>query len=229
MKRGALRVARRLRRLIVAGVFLFATAGEGLQAQTVSETVAATSRMSNALVLQILVDDDTTRALSAARALGIRKDPFVGDILEGLFSRIDGPRSYRNLLLLRVVLQGVFLQPSPAPAKIAINARALTQLLSRLESIPDAETKGVLLDISRYLSREDVEKPLLAEGAFLITYLQTTGGRFTPDRRDEAMSFLAACQAHNNAVLRNQVITQVVLARDAAFVRRARSYLSGTP
>lgn len=227
MKRGAW--GEGLNGVVFAALFLFAAAGAGIQAQTVAQIVKASSRASNGLVLRVLLDDDTTNALSAAKALGDRKDPYVGDILEGLFSHINGRNSSRDLLLLRVVLEAVFLRPSPAPAKIAVNARSLASLLSRLESIPDAATKGALLDISRYLSSGEVEKPLLAEGAFLIAYLRKTGGRFSPERRYEAVSFLEACRAHGNAVLRNQVITQVELARDPSFVRAARGYLAGGP
>lgn len=196
--------------------------------QSIPAFVAGTSRSANAAILAILLGNDTTDAVAAARALGERKDAYVGDILSTLFSRITGSASYRLTLLLRIVLEYDFLLPSPRPARIAVNEAELTALLGELQSIPDAETKGALLEISRYLPAGAAEKPLLDESGYLMGYLRANGGRFAPDRRDESLSFIGACRAHSNPVLRSQVAMLVELSRDETFVRAAQLYLART-
>jgi len=209
---------------IIAGALLFGVIGV-LQAQSIGGVVAGSSRSFNGVVLSILLSNDTTDAMSAAKALGRRKDPYVADILDGLFAHMNGPESYRTTLLFRVVLEYVFLLPRPAPAKINANGHALSALLEKLQSIRDAATKRALLQVAVYLPASASQQPLLDEGAFLAEYLRSTGGAFAPERLAEAEAFLAACSAHDNAVLRGEVITLVELARDASFVRSARRYL----
>lgn len=167
-----------------------------------------------------------TEAVAAARGLGQRKNTAVGPILQGLYSRTTGARSYRFELLLRIVLESVFLVPSPSPARIKMNDTAIEDLLGVLQSITDAQTKRDLLQISEYLPEQAVEKPLLDEGAFLLGYLRMSKGRFGPERLSEALGFLGACMAHDNQVLRQQVIMMVRLSRNATFVGQARQYLS---
>lgn len=197
-------------------------------AQSIADFAAGTARSANPAILTILLGHDTTDAVAAAEALGKRTDPYVGDILSALFARVTGPSSYRATLLLRMVIEYDFLLPAPRPARVAANAAALADLLGQLQSIPDAETKGALLTVSRYLPAGASEKPLLDESSFLIRYLRSTRGRFAPDRLDEALAFIGACRAHSNPVLRSQVVTLVELANDASFVRAAQGYLAQT-
>jgi len=209
---------------MLAGALLFGVVGVS-QAQSIGEVVAGSSRSFDGVALSILLGNDTTDAMSVAKALGRRKDPYVADILDGLFAHMRGPKSYRTTLLFRVVLEYVFLLPNPSPEKISANGHTLSALLEKLQSIRDAATKRVLLQIAIYLPATVSQQPLLDEGAFLAQYLRSTGGAFAPERLAEAEAFLAACSAHDNTVLRGEVIALVELARDAGFVRSARRYL----
>lgn len=199
-----------------------------LYGESTAAFVAASTRRANGKILALLLGADTTRALSAARALGRRHDPFVGNILEGLFSHAAGPRSYRALLVLRLVIRSVFLDPRPHPAKITANSRALHFLLSRLQDLSAPGVKRALLVVSRYLPASDSAKALLGEGAFLVAYLKEHRGHFGPERLSEALAFISACHAHDNGVLRSEIISLVELSDSAAFVHAARSYLAST-
>ena len=213
-------------RLLGVLALLFLGVLTATRAQSYASIVSGSDSSSNQLILQILTEASLTDATAAAKALGERKDPHVGDILEGLFSRTTGPEAVRYNLLFREVLDYVFLLPSPAPAKVRANAAELSRLLDRLQSINDGATKRALLEAAVYLPAGDSGKALLGEGAFLAAYLRRTQGYFSPDRLDEALGYLEACRAHSNEVLRAQVVALVELSRDAIFVRAARGYLS---
>jgi len=195
-------------------------------AQRVGSFVSGTTRAANSRVLQILLGPDMTDATEAARALGVRSDPYVGDILAGLFSRMSGSESYRYGLLFREVIEYVLLLPSPSPTKIAANAGELSQILLQLQSIEDAATKAALLRTTPYLPEAASQKPLLDEGLFIEGYLKRHGGGLDPGRLDEALSFIDGCAAHSNTVLRAEVVRAVELARNTEFVRAARGYLA---
>lgn len=215
------------RRIGVFALLFFGTLA-GVGAQSIASFVGGSTRSSNQYVLSILTGPSLTDATSAARALGERSDPYVGDILEGLFSRMSGSDAGRFGLLFREVLDYVFLLPKPAPAKIRANAMELSRLLKQLQSINDGATKRALLEAAVYLPAGGSGKALLDEGAFLAGYLRRTQGHLSPDRLDEALGYLEACRAHTNEVLRAQVVGLVELSRDAIFVRAARAYLSAS-
>ncbi len=213
------------RRIGVFALLIFGTLSS-VAAQSVASIVSGSSRSDNQYILSILTGPSLTDATAAAKALGQRNDPYVGDILDGLFSRISGAEAGKYGLLFREVLDYVFLLPQPAPTKIRANSAELARLLKQLQSIGDGATKRALLEASVYLPAGDSGKALLDEGAFLAGYLRRTQGRFSPDRLDESLGYLEACRAHSNEVLRAQVVSLVELSRDAVFVRAARSYLS---
>ena len=167
-----------------------------------------------------------SQAVEAAKALGKQKKPLIGDILEQLYARTGGSEAERYGLLLRMVLEYVFLLPRPASDKIAANERSLEKLLWALQSIRDPGTRHALLQLSEYLPEPEVEKPLLNEGRFLLVQLRRSDSRLPPERLAEALGFLGACSAHSNPVLRAEVIAMVRLSREASFVHQARSYLA---
>lgn len=217
----------------ITAIFLFASLlGVGGTAESAAQSVATygtkTSRASNDLVSKILLGPNMTDATAVAKALGERSDPFVGDILSRLFSRLSGPESYRYGLLFREVIEYVFLLPTPAPKKIHANSEELTKLIARLQSISDAATKRALLETTRYLPKTASQKPLLAEGFFLERYLRRTGGRFSPERLGEALAFLDACGRHSNEVLRAEAVRLIEQSRNASFVQAARAYLASS-
>lgn len=193
--------------------------------QSSAAFVSGSSRAENSAVLQILLGSDLTDATAAARALGERRDPYVGDILAGLFSRMAGPQSYRYGLLFREVVEYVLLKPLTSQARIEANRAELAVLLGKLQSISDPPTKRALLETSIYLPETLSQKALLDEGVFLETYLRQNGGHLSPGRLDEALGFVVACDAHSNEVLRAEVVGLIELARDVTFVRAARAYL----
>ncbi len=215
----------------VSAGLLYAQGGGGT-APTVASFVRESKSSENDLILSMMAQANLTERLTIAKALGQRRDPFIGDVLAGIAASAHGPEGYLAELSLRVLLGGlfeggVFLDGRVDRARLAPNAREVGRLVRRLQDFGDPLLKAELLGLAIDTVPQSAARVAADEGVFLLGLLGKCGGTLAPERREEAFAYLELVARLKDPVLIEQTVSLIEASRDREFVRRARAVAGG--
>ncbi len=211
---------------------LLSAQGGGGAASAVTQLVRDSNASANGLILSMMSEGNLTQSLEIARALGERRDPYIGNILAGIASGAHGKDGYLAELRLRVLLMGFFtggdfLRGRVESARLAPNAAEVKSLVLRLPDFEDPVLKAELLGLAIEAAPREAAKLAAGEGVYLHALLRSGGGLLAPERREEALAYLGLVGRLKDPVLIEQTIGLIAASRDPEFVRRARAVSGG--
>jgi hypothetical protein len=198
-----------------------------LRAQEASSWIGSTDRRANRLVAELLLSSPMEDRLTAARALGTRRDPYVSDLIGALLGRMRAPGRFEDPLVLRVLLDSVFdrsLGDAELRARAAENEEGLDRLADGLPGFdaPLARESYRVLGLaggSRYTG------VLMSEGRDLAAALRRRGGRSDAEQADRLMAYLEAVEGTGNESFADPVVALLQLTRTREVGRYARRVL----
>ena len=129
------------------------------------------SRGDDPFLIQTMASVDFDTRLSICRGIGERPDPYAADIIDSFFARYSARESYRDSLLLRELLAGLFdpcAGEADLRARVTANESSLAAMADRLGDRLDPQLAGALVRIL----------PLMPSGTALPA-LMDVGARLT--------------------------------------------------
>jgi hypothetical protein len=204
-------------------------AGAGLlHGQETASWIGSTDRRANPLVEEILLFSPTEDRLAAARALGLRSDPYVSDLIGSLLGRMRGSRRFEDALVLRVLLDSVFdrsLVAEELRARAAQNPGGLDLLADGLPGF-DAPLARESYRVLGLAGGKRFTGVLMSEGRALADALRRRGGRSDAEQADRLMAYLEAVEATGDETLADPVVAILQLTRTREVGRYARRVLA---
>ena len=196
--------------LLTAGLFALPAA---LSAE---HWTAYTDRRQNPLILEIMRDGDLEEALQAARALGVREDAYVSDILSGLLSR---GREIPLLFLLRAVFPPAE-SPQVLARRLSVNRAGLDELAAGLAGFSPALRREVVR-LMRQAENRAYDPAVVAQAGWLCVRLGAQAGRADAELAELALEVLAYAGSSANPVFLDPVLRLKECTRSAPIARRA--------
>ncbi len=196
---------------------LLALALFGLPAVLPAEHWAAfTDRRQNSVILETLQGEDLDEALQAARGLGLREDPYVGDILSGLRG---GGQEVPLLFLLRAVFPPEQSQAA-LDRRLSVNREGLDVLASGLQGFSPALRREVVR-VLRLANDRSYDRLVLAQAGWLGDRFRAQAGRAEAELAELALEVLAYAGSSANPVFLDPVLRLKEGSRSTPLARRA--------
>ncbi len=175
-----------------------------------------TDRQQNPLILEAMQEGDLDQALEAARALGLREEDYVSDILSGLLGR---GQELPLLFLLRAVFP-----PEQSPRvlapRLAVNREGLDELARGLEGFGPALRREVVR-LLRQAGDRAYDRPVLAQAGRLCDRLRAQAGRAEAEQAELTLEVLEYAASSANPVFLDPVLRLKECSRSAPIARRA--------
>jgi hypothetical protein len=186
-----------------------------LQAQELASWIPSTDRSANPLIAEILAFSSLTDRLGAARALGLRRDPYVSDLIDVLLGKLYGTGRFEVELVLRVLLESVFprsLVPEALRPRLEVNRSGVELLADRLAEFgaPLARETYRILGVA-----EDgrLRSALMDEGRRLTEALKRRNGSSDAEQADRLMAFLEAVEQSGDGLFAATVVSLLEITR----------------
>ena len=222
--RGYIRVMQKARIGVACALFLVASTMAA--AEDWGTFAARSSRADDAVLLQVMGEEDLTTKALICGGVGRREDPYAADIIGSLMERNTGGGRVQVEFLLRVLLQGLF-DPARGEQKIqsalSANASVLDSMISRIDRWTDPQLTSTLVRLFPFMPAEKVLPALLTVGSELVDSLSSGKGLIQPQRFGLAMDYLAAVEKMKCSDALDQCAAIARLSREKALVDRARS------
>jgi hypothetical protein len=180
---------------------------------------AYTDRRQNPLILEAMLGGDLDDALQAARALGLREDPYISDILSGLLSR---GQEVPMLFLLRAVFPPSESQQVLA-GRLSANRAGLDELAEELDGMGLALRRDVVR-LLRQAGKRAYDRPVLAQAGWLYERLRPQAlrtARADTELNELALEVLAYAGSSANPVFLDPVLRLRQRSRSAPVARLA--------
>jgi hypothetical protein len=178
--------------------------------------VAYTDRQQNPLILELMQGGDLDESLQAARALGLREDNYVSDILSGLLGR---GQEAEILFLLRAMFppgQG----PQDQGTRLSTNREGLGELAEDLEGF-GLELRREVVRVLRLAGDRAYDGPVLSQAGWLRERFLAQAGRAETELAELALEVLAYAGSSANPVFLDPVLRLKECARTAPVASRA--------
>ena len=210
--------------------FLLLTSAPALQAASWASIAAASTRADDPLLIQVLRESSLQDSIDLCSALGARKDPFVGDIIESLLQERTGyPQTGAHRadaeLLLRILLAPMADTTQPADgrrARVAANQSAVDLILGRLDELEDPQLIAELVRMAPVMEPVSARITLVRVAARVVGALRASGGRLDDRYIALAMDLVSSATAVGGRDLLEPLVQISTLARDKAVVDAAR-------
>ena len=178
--------------------------------------IAGGDSRDNLIVLDLLSTSDLGEAVRYAGMLSMRQDAYVGDILTGLELLHHTSDRYRNEVIIRAVLEGVFFDEEGRPKEDVrlMNLDALTYLQDDLAGFTDSGLKAALLVLLPPHIEGAALKTLLRAGETCIGLAERNNGRFPGDTPREVRAFLGCAARAASLQVYSQVRSIYEISRD---------------
>ena len=207
--------------LIILSTLIYPTA---LPSLDLSQWISSTDRGSNDVIIQFLSASDFGTSIQAIKALGLRKDSYVEDIIANLISSYSHKNFYEKEYLLRILLDSVFpfeLKRSEQTERLKINKEAVNMLAGNLYRFQDFQLKSEILRLLALSNHEEHQTALLAEGKNIVKLLIGQSGQVYPGQADLLLSYLEAAKASGNQDFIEPCLSIYELTGDSAVADRA--------
>jgi hypothetical protein len=178
--------------------------------------VVYTDRRQNPLILEVMQGGDQEEALQAARALGLREDAFVSDILSGLRGR---GQEMPLLFLLRAVFPPTA-SPEELGPRLSANREGLDELAATLAGF-GLPLRREVVRVLRLAGDRAYDGPVLVQAGWLRDRLLAQAGRAETELAELALEVLAYAGSSANPVFLDPVLRLQECARSAPVARRA--------
>jgi hypothetical protein len=176
-------------------------------------------------LIQTIASVDFDTRLSICRGIGGRADPFAGDIIDSFFARYSTRESYRDSLLLRELLAGLF-DPARGDAdvraRVIANESSLASMAGRLSDRTDPQLAGSLVRILPLMPPGTALSALMDVGARLTYALRRSGGEIPQQLSGLALDYLGAAALLKSQDTLEQCIEIARLSREKVIVDKAR-------
>jgi hypothetical protein len=189
----------KLKRIIIFLLF-FIFILHNLTSSSIADLVLQSDRHMNKEIIDLIFSEDYETVLSIMRALGRRKDSYVGDIIQAVLSTYTGSESYKYENMLEELLSYLF---DPADNRGSLRERfdqnktALTQLITQL---PHIHSPCLKQQIIRLIPRAgtDVYHALLArEAEYIASLLENNNGYVDKATDQELITLLEVVSTLN--------------------------------
>jgi len=128
----------------VFAALLFLAAATGLLfADGAADWIQTTDRSDDPEIIRLMDEGDLERKLEAAKALGLRRDPFVGNVIGHFLALYRHDRQYEYELVIESILASVF-PPQAGEAERAARSEANRETLAALIAACDGFGSGAL-------------------------------------------------------------------------------------
>jgi hypothetical protein len=186
---------------------------------------ARSSRGDDPMLIETMASVDFDTRLLICKGIGERADPFAVDIIDSFFARYSTRENYRDSLLLRELLSGLF-DPARGDAelhaRVSANASALALMAGRLGEYQDAQLAGALVRILPLMSTGTARPALMDVGARLIAALRHGRGLIPSQQSALALDYLGAAASMKTQDSLGQCIEIAQLSREKVVVEKAR-------
>jgi len=194
----------------------------GLPGQDYAALVDGTDRRDNLLILEMLRSPELSTALTVARALGAREDPYIADVLVGLLEVGGSPDAAQRELVLAMVLAHAFAEASPElRPRVEANREALELLAARLMQFSPALQRE-LLRLLALLPEAAEPGTLMALGMGLSESARRQGGRLRAEQAAVTVRYLQVLEALGDADFAPVALMLLEGTRDTSVARAAR-------
>jgi hypothetical protein len=180
-----------------------------LRAQELASWIPSTDRTANSLIAEVLVTSPLAERLEVAGALGLRRDPYVSDIVEILLGKLYGAGRCEVELVLRVLLASVFprtLAPGEIRRRLEPNRPGIELLADRLAEFgaPLARESYRILGLAE---GGRLRSALAYEGRLLVEALKRRNGASDAEQADRLMAFLEAVEQTGDDCFADTVVS----------------------
>jgi hypothetical protein len=183
------------------------------------------SRGDDPFLIQTMASVDFDTRLSICRGIGERPDPYAADIIDSFFARYSARESYRDSLLLRELLAGLF-DPARGEAdlraRVTANESSLAAMADRLGDRLDPQLAGALVRILPLMPSGTALPALMDVGARLTGELRRRSGEIAPQESALVLDYLGAAETLKSQDTLDQCIQIAELSREKVVVDRAR-------
>jgi hypothetical protein len=183
------------------------------------------NRGDDPLLIETMASVDFDTRLQICRGIGERADPFADDIIDSFFARYSTRENYRDSLLLRELLSGLF-DPARGEAdlhaRVRANESSLAAMAGRLGECQDAQLAGALVRVLPMMSRGTALPALMDVGARLIGALRRGKGMVPSQQSALALDYLSAAASLKSPDSLGQCIEISQLSREKVVVDKAR-------
>lgn len=189
-----------------------------------SKWISSTDRGSNDVIIELIKSDDLGTGIEAVRALGLREDPYVGDIIQYLYFNYSHSRYYEEELLLRFLLSSVFfvrLDGAVLTERLSINHDGIDLLVKNLYQFHDSLLKAEIVRIIPLARRKEYLSVLLAVGRELEGLLKRQKGRLNTDQVEMFLQFLQAAETTGSPDFTESCLSIYELTRHPQVASRA--------
>lgn len=192
-------------------------------AQDFAAWVRTSGREDNDLLIELISQGELSACLEICRAIGLRSDFRVGEVilaLGGSFSRAS-----QNELLLRVLLASVFpvgLERTELRERLKENLESLDFLFSTLSRY-DLPLKREIIRLMAGLPEPKYQGMLMSEGRRITELLRRQKGRLEQEQAALIVTFLETVSATGSPDFADVVLTILERTRHPGVAEKARS------
>jgi hypothetical protein len=188
-----------------------------------SDFALASDRSKDALLLDVMNGSDLATAVGICSGVGLRADPFAGDIIESLAASRMEPRAE---ILLRTLLKGL-LDPGrtdpPLPVRVTANQQALQVLYDSFPSFQDPQLVAALVLLLPDAPEFSPSAPLMAAARRIQDRLDEGKGMLDAQETALAMEVLGAARRLGGADFLDFCASVVHISLDGGLVSAARA------
>ncbi len=195
-------------------------------AQDWGDFARASDRSQDELLSQVMNESDLATAAAICAGVGLRVDPYAGDIIESLIASRVGRAITRSELLLRTLLKGLFdpgRADSPLAERVAVNRQALRALYDAFPSLQDPQLVETLVNLLPALPDNSPGVHLMAAARRILTKLDAGNGMLDAQETALAMDVIAVARQLGGADFLDFCAAIVHLSRDGDLVSAARA------
>jgi hypothetical protein len=177
------------------------------------------------VILEAMDTHDFDTKFLLCQGVGMRADPFAGDIIDSLLARHTGAESYRVELLVRALFQGLFDPERGEPAiraRVAANSVVLSEMTGRIDQWKDAQLTAALVRVLPLMDVREALPPLMEVASRLVAVLRESRGIIASHNIALALDFLAAVEKMPGRDFLEPCIAISRLSREKVLVDRAR-------
>jgi hypothetical protein len=167
-------------------------------------------------------------ALEIAAALGRRRDPYVGNIIEHFRKHHQGRRTYISERIIITLLSSLFpvgLSDAYFQTRFESNREALLKLIGGIDGYAGPDLRSYCLLLAGRSREAGFSRLLSRSGERIVRRLKQTGGLLTVSETEELSVFLTALERMSLNELKPLAADVARLTADKGIVERARKLL----
>ncbi len=192
----------------------------------IKDIIKNSSRDMNSTIISWINDYDLETSKAILDSMVLRKDYYIGDIINNLAYNFSYRNKYKKEYLLRILINSFFYSPesiSSLSLRIKINSYAINDLTNKILSFKNNQLRSEILKLIPYTNNIRKYHNLMKESRLLIEKLRY--GKISPQLDYEIITFLDTVRKVPNKLLFEPVMEISEYTENKNITKKARFLL----